>query len=81
MQVQSEAEMAELISSCLPELEGIEEEFIRGHYLQEPRESLSEFAQRRHLSKEAMDGLRRHIVFRMKELLAQKQIYSMGDIL
>ena len=81
MQVTAEEEMAGLIASCLPELEEIEAAFIRGQYLDEPRVSLPEFAQRWHLSKKAMDELRNRVAVRMKELLAEKQIHSLKDII
>ena len=81
MQVIAEEEMAGLIASCLPELEEIEAAFIRGQYLNEPRVSLPEFAQRWQLSKTEMVELRSRVAVRMKELLAEKQIHSVGDIL
>lgn len=80
MQVKAEEEMAGLIASCLPELDEIEVAFIRGQYLDEPRISLPEFAQRWQLSKKALEELRSQVAVRMKELLSKKNIHSVGDI-
>jgi hypothetical protein len=81
MEVKAEEEMAGLISSCLPDLDEIEAAFIRGQYLEQPKVSLPEFAQRWRLSKKAMGELRSRVAVRMQELLAGKQIHSIGDIL
>ena len=80
MQVTAEEEMARLIASCLPELEEVEAAFLKGQYLDEPRVSLPEFAERWQLSKKAMDELRSQAPVRMKKLLAKKNIRSVGDI-
>lgn len=81
MEVKAEEEMAGLIASCLPDLDEIEAAFIRGQYLDDPKIALPEFAQRWRLSKKAMDELRSRVAVRMQELLAKRQIHSVGDIL
>jgi hypothetical protein len=80
MEVKAEEEMTSLVARCLPELDEIEAAYIRGQYLDEPKVSLPEFAQRWRLSKKAMDELRSRVAVRMQELLAKKQIRSIGDI-
>jgi len=81
MEPKAEEEMARLVARCLPELDEIEAAYIRGQYLDEPRVSLPQFAQNWRLSKKAMEGLRSRVAVRMKELLANRNIYSVGDIL
>lgn len=81
MEVKAEEEMAGLVARCLPELDEIEAAFIRGQYLDDPKVSLPEFAQRWRLSKKALDDLRSRVAIRMQELLAKNQIRSIGDIL
>jgi hypothetical protein len=81
MEVTALDEMAGLLDRCLPELDEIEAAFVKSQYLDEPRVSLPEFARHWHLSKKAMDELRSRVAVRMKELLAKKNIHSVGDIL
>lgn len=80
MEVKAEEEMAGLIARCLPELEEVEAAYIRGQYLDEPNVSLPEFALRWRLSKKAMGELGSRVAVRLQELLAKKQIRSIGDI-
>lgn len=81
MELKCEEEMIDLIAGCLPELSEIEAAYLKQRYLDEPKSTLGEFAQRWRLTKKAMDELRGRVAIRMKELLAQKQIYSMKDII
>ncbi len=81
MELKCEEEMVDLVAGCLPELSEIEAAYVKQHYLDEPKSSLGAFAKRWRLTKKAMDELRGRVAFRMKELLADKQIYSMKDII
>jgi hypothetical protein len=80
MEVKAEEEMAGLVARCFPELDEVEAAYIRGQFLDEPRVSLPEFAQRWRLSKKAMGELRSRVAVRMQERLAKKKIRSIGDI-
>ncbi len=81
MELKCEEEMVGLIAGCLPELSEIEAAYLQQRYLDEPKSSLSEFAQRWQLTKKTMDELRGRVAVRLRELLARKQIYSMKDII
>lgn len=81
MQVSVEGEMAVVLEGCLSELEDIEAQFIRECHLQQPPTPMSKFARLRQLSPKDLTALRNRATGRLKELLAAKNIRSLGDIL
>jgi hypothetical protein len=80
MQVTPEEEIADLLGSCLPELDQIEAAFIQECCLREPKVPLTEFSKQRHLSGKALTELRSRVLVRMKRLLATRGVKSVADI-
>lgn len=80
MQVTAEEEMTDLVHSCLPELDQIEEAFINDCCLREPRLPWREFSKAWNLSGKALTEFRSRVLVRLTELLASKNIYSIVEI-
>jgi DNA-directed RNA polymerase sigma subunit (sigma70/sigma32) len=80
VQVIAEAEMAELIRSCLAALDELEAEYIRDRFLLEPSVPLAVFAEQWGLSRKALGEIEERALLRLKRLLATRHIDSMADI-
>jgi hypothetical protein len=80
MRPSAEEQMTELIHSCLSSLGEIEAAFIRDCWLEEPRVSLGEFSKERHMSGKELTELRARVLLRLRNLLAEKNIHSVVDI-
>jgi hypothetical protein len=80
MQVTAEEEMAELVRSCLPELNGVEAVFVRDCWLREPTMPLAAFAKQRRLSAKALSEVRERALVQLKGVMARKGINSLADI-
>jgi hypothetical protein len=81
MQVKQDVELSTIIDECLAELEDGEAALIRECHLQEPRTAFPIFAKKRRLSQKALSELRTRALDRMRDSLAARNIYSLGDIL
>jgi DNA-directed RNA polymerase sigma subunit (sigma70/sigma32) len=81
MQVKAVDEMATVIASCLEELDEIERAFIRQYFLNDQKTTLPQFARRWGLSAKKLTELRSRVAVRLREVLAERTIYSIGDIL
>jgi hypothetical protein len=81
MQVSAEENMAIVIASCLKQLDETETAFVREYYLSDQKTTLTQFAKRWRLSTKALSELRSRVGVRFKELLAAKNIFSIGDLL
>jgi hypothetical protein len=80
MQVTAEEEMADLVLACLPELDEMEAAYIRDCCLREPTMPLRDFSQQWGLSAKALKEVRGQALVRLKDLMAQKGITSITDI-
>jgi hypothetical protein len=80
MQVDAEQEMTDLIQSYLPSLDEMEAAFIWDCWLWEPRMPLKKFSENWRLSGKAMTELRSRVLLRLRNLLAEKNIHSVVDI-
>ena len=81
MQVIAEAEIAEMIRSCLPALDEMEAAYIQECYLHEPPMPLAVFSKRWRLSAKALNEFRTRALARLRELMAQKGITSIADVI
>ena len=80
MQVTAEEEIADLLGSCLPELDQIEAAFIEECCLREPKVTLKKFSRQWRLSAKALTELRSRVLVRMRRLLATRGVKSVADI-
>lgn len=80
MQVNREAEMADVLQSCLPALDDMEASFVQDCWLREPQVALKTFAEQWHLSPKDLAELRSRVLVRLQELLAARGITSVADM-
>lgn len=81
MQLEREDELEATIEECLSELEEVEAALIREYHIQRPRTTLPNFAARWGLSSKQMAELKVRALVQLKERLAERNIFSLGDIL
>ena len=81
MQVTAEEEIADLLGSCLPELDQVEAAFIEECCLREPKMPLAVFSRQWHLSTKAVKELRTRALLTLRDVMAQKGITSIADIM
>jgi hypothetical protein len=81
MQLTVEDEMAELIRSCLPELDGFEAAFVRDCWLREPPVPMTTFSKQWGLSTKVLTEVRERVLLRLKDVMAEKGITSFADIM
>jgi hypothetical protein len=80
MQVTAEEEIADVLRACLRDLDQIEAAFIQDCYLQEPPMPLRDFSNKWGLSAKALNEVRRRALAGLKDLMAQKGITSIADV-
>ena len=81
MQVTAEAEMADLVQSCLPDLDEIEAASIQDCCLRELQLPLRQFSKRWGLSGKALKEVPKRAPIRLKDVMAKKDISSLADIM
>ena len=81
MQVTADDEIAELVRSCLPELDGVEAAFVRECCLREPTVPITNFSKQWGLPAKALTEVRERALGRLKDLMAKRGITSVADIM
>lgn len=81
MQVTVEEEMANLVRSCLTELDGVEAALVRECCLREPMVPLRQCAKQWGLSAKALIDVRERALGRLKNVMARYGITSLADIM
>lgn len=81
MQVTAEEELSDLLDACLPALDEIEATFVEDCCLREPQLTLRDFSIMWGLSAKALQEVRKQVLVRLRELMAQKGITSIADII
>jgi DNA-directed RNA polymerase sigma subunit (sigma70/sigma32) len=80
MQVTAEEEIADLLGACLPELDEVEAAFIQERCIREPKVTLKNFSRTWGLSAKAISEVQKRALLRLKDLIAEKGINSLADI-
>ena len=81
MQVTAHDQMADLVASCLSELDEIEAAYVQDCYLLEPPVPLAVFSKHWRLSAKALSEVRKRALTRLKDVMAKKGITSVADIM
>lgn len=80
MQVTAEEELGDVLDACLRDLNEIEAAFIQECCLREPKMPLRDFSKMWGLSAKALKEVRRQALERLRDLMAQKGITSISDV-
>jgi hypothetical protein len=80
-QIRTDEAVERVMSECLNSLTPIEADFIRECLLSEPRKTHAEFSVNWGLPPKAISGVKAHTLAKLKNVLAAKGIFSMGDLL